>query len=362
MPLSKLGPELGMSGRGLAKLCSREGVPVPNRGWWAKKEFGWNPTPTKLPPRKPDESESIEFTIDRAHASLEAGDDTMALEPVPVRDTLDEPHPLVAATRSASSKTKQSENRTILLHGPGGLTVNVSRSALDRTLRILDGFVRALESKGCTVRPAEGTEKESAIVREANAIPFGISEEITRTELPLTPRQLREKERNRWLHSAPRVRFEPTGRLTLHLDYGYYGGHRRVWRDGARQRLEMLLPQAVGSILHWFDARKLEREERERRRLKQEREAREQHAKAQAQFQEDRRTRIVRDRLALWRELRDLSVWLEEVRHHASPDTEPALQQEWIGWIEEHLGRCRREALALPTFTAREKAGGAFDG
>jgi hypothetical protein len=39
-PLARLGPELGMSGRGLAKLCSREGIPVPNRGWWANADSG----------------------------------------------------------------------------------------------------------------------------------------------------------------------------------------------------------------------------------------------------------------------------------------------------------------------------------
>jgi hypothetical protein len=66
-PLSKLGPELGMSGRGLAKLCKREGIPVPNRGYWAKKEFGWNPTQPKLPPPQPGQLATIEFSL------LEAG-------------------------------------------------------------------------------------------------------------------------------------------------------------------------------------------------------------------------------------------------------------------------------------------------
>ena len=52
-PAWKLGPELGMSGRGLAKLCGREGIPVPNRGYWAKLQVGKAPKPTPLPPVLP---------------------------------------------------------------------------------------------------------------------------------------------------------------------------------------------------------------------------------------------------------------------------------------------------------------------
>lgn len=65
-PAWKLVPELGMSGRGLAKLCAREGIPVPNRGWCAKQEFGWNPTKKKLPARKEGLSESFTFDPDRS--------------------------------------------------------------------------------------------------------------------------------------------------------------------------------------------------------------------------------------------------------------------------------------------------------
>jgi len=34
-PLDALAQELGLSGRGLGKLCERHDIPVPPRGWWA---------------------------------------------------------------------------------------------------------------------------------------------------------------------------------------------------------------------------------------------------------------------------------------------------------------------------------------
>ena len=36
----KVAPEYGVSGNGLAKLCRRESIPVPERGYWAKLAHG----------------------------------------------------------------------------------------------------------------------------------------------------------------------------------------------------------------------------------------------------------------------------------------------------------------------------------
>src|SRR6185312_15784039 len=51
-PMSALAKEYGLSDRGMAKLCIRNSIPVPPRGYWAKKEAGqpvrqpaFHPTP-----------------------------------------------------------------------------------------------------------------------------------------------------------------------------------------------------------------------------------------------------------------------------------------------------------------------------
>jgi hypothetical protein len=45
----KLAVEFGVSGRGLAKLCERAGVPVPKPGYWAKVHAGQPMAKVPLP-------------------------------------------------------------------------------------------------------------------------------------------------------------------------------------------------------------------------------------------------------------------------------------------------------------------------
>ena len=39
-PVEDVAAEYGLSGRGLGKLCERNGIPVPPRGYWARKAAG----------------------------------------------------------------------------------------------------------------------------------------------------------------------------------------------------------------------------------------------------------------------------------------------------------------------------------
>jgi hypothetical protein len=345
-PLAKLGPELGMSGRGLAKLCAREGVPVPNRGWWAKKEFGWNPTQAKLPPRRDGQSESVEFDLCyRGSGDVENGE----LAPVPVPVALDKPHPLVADTLKASRKAKQQPDRTLMLHGPGGVTLDVSRTALDRSLRIVEALIRALEAKGCTVRAAKGAKETSAFIKDRDAIGFSLEEIITRTEKPLSVWRLKDKERHPWRY--PIYEYEPSGQLVLRVDLPFWrSGRRTRWSDGSRQRLEALLPRVVQDIESALEAAKLQREERERAAQEAERQRQEQLRLRLEKFQNDRRTKIIHGRITLWRDVRSMKVWLEEVRAHAYEGMNVAFRQRWIGWIEKYLAEAELEAVRFPPF------------
>jgi hypothetical protein len=58
-PIQKLAPRYGLSDRGLGKLCARHDIPVPPRGWWARKAAGYKVRQAPLPPLKSGQADTI---------------------------------------------------------------------------------------------------------------------------------------------------------------------------------------------------------------------------------------------------------------------------------------------------------------
>ena len=49
-PLNRVGPDLGLDGPRLAKLCDKRQIPYPPPGYWSKKAVGRAPAAPPLPP------------------------------------------------------------------------------------------------------------------------------------------------------------------------------------------------------------------------------------------------------------------------------------------------------------------------
>jgi len=60
MPMKKLAPEIGVTDSGLAKACRKANIPLPPRGFWAKKEAGKKVNKPSLPLRAPGASDTVE--------------------------------------------------------------------------------------------------------------------------------------------------------------------------------------------------------------------------------------------------------------------------------------------------------------
>lgn len=56
-PVSTLANSLSVSNVGLAKACRRGNIPLPPRGYWAKRQSGRRVIRTPLPPRAPGASD-----------------------------------------------------------------------------------------------------------------------------------------------------------------------------------------------------------------------------------------------------------------------------------------------------------------
>lgn len=162
-PLTQLMAKYGISAVALGKVCRKLNVPVPGRGYWAKKQFGKPVKQTGLPQAKdlpiverlkfpPPEGTPppapIPEPTDREWHRIKEVEKRFIAVPAEAKF-----HKLVESTLRNLAATKEEDERGILLarQTPRALDVRVSRRSVDRALRFLNTVIESLAAEGFTV-------------------------------------------------------------------------------------------------------------------------------------------------------------------------------------------------------------------
>ncbi len=267
-PISKIAARFNLSDRGLAKLCARFDIPVPPRGWWAKKQHGHNVKPIPLPatgrvkpitihkwwappltPKPEEVPEEIVFEREPANRIV-----------VPERTS--KFHPFVAKTNDMMKGAKpQHYGRRVLFPSVGCLSVQVSKEQLPRALRIMDTLVRALEER--RYAPSIPASDSGLSVRVLGSI-FTVSlDEKTKQ----VKHQVADSERRGVSAGASTERYDliPTGVLCLRCHDVYRMTYQVT--DTTSRALEDRLNEFIVKLLEEAFAEQRRHEEREREQL-----------------------------------------------------------------------------------------------
>lgn len=152
-PVDTVAKEYGLSNVGLGKACRRHNIPVPPRGYWARKAAGQNLRRPALPPAK-DGDESVTLSgsdrPDRLQDEQERNvHPLIAFEFDPenkivVPDDLRIVHPAIRETKAYWAAQKRGDVDNKLPH----LNISVSTGTLPRALRLLQALFNAIEQRG----------------------------------------------------------------------------------------------------------------------------------------------------------------------------------------------------------------------
>lgn len=214
------------------------------------------------------------------------------------------------------------------------LDVNVTRSSLDRALRIMDALIKGLEKRGFPV--------EAALDGKNSKTKGRVGEEVLAIRLHERTQRVERKAKTSepWLY--PRYDFRPTGDLTLRLDSYLGEGLQQSWSDGKQQRLEQRLNDFVVGLVAGAESekqRRLEREMRERqwkaaeqRRLDEKR----------RQAEENARVGQLETHVALWvrsGQIREFAaaVW-DRIEQHDSAEVREE-SQRCVAWALAYADR-----------------------
>tara|TARA_R110000868_G_scaffold347723_1_gene608689 strand:- start:7947 stop:9044 length:1098 start_codon:yes stop_codon:yes gene_type:complete len=225
-PMVEASKEFGLSDRGLAKLCERNSIPVPPRGYWAKIKAGakiikpplitlgeFNKYEIVLRKRIESSSHNKNKPIEEQYP-LEISE-ALVMESLPsyqirVSKTLRSPHKVI------TDKIKEEELAHIRYGSYGSKVTALKIEPLEkRCRRILDALLKGLEVRGFSVSQAYQNESFISISHETSTLYFKIEEKFKHIRRKLTD----EEKENRWSSDQIWIQYkEATGDLRIRLD------------------------------------------------------------------------------------------------------------------------------------------------
>lgn len=283
-PMTKVSADYGVTGTALKKTCDRHHIPTPERGYWAKLEYGKRVNKEALPPLaepnlalvriagsseqhlSPSVREAKEKARDRLGKHAAANPPLVAAsEQTP---SIVEP-PSLAATRRAISKARPDDQGFAIVRSRGVVPLKIAPASVERGIRILSQLFALAETQG---HLPKATEDGLVLVVENESIAFGLEEQAEKTLHQPTPAELKRRdERVRWGYTTdpwPKYDQLPSGRLAIVIHANPYSGLRRTYSDGRAQALERMLPDILaGFVGHaaFISERRRQNEEQQRR-------------------------------------------------------------------------------------------------
>ncbi len=170
-PVWTLANKYGLSDRGLAKICARMEIPVPGRGYWQKRKYGWQIPVTPLPPLKKSTIKEVYLKKSQEPSTSTVNPelhDKISYEKQPknkitVTASITDSHPLVTKTEKSIRSAKPDGRSIIRPKARGCLDVRVGRDSIGRAMRIMATLIKALEARGLRVTIADNKKFTTCI-------------------------------------------------------------------------------------------------------------------------------------------------------------------------------------------------------
>jgi hypothetical protein len=175
-PIQKLSKVYGLCDVGLAKTCRRYNIPIPPRGYWAKKQARHRVTKASLPPDASAGSVKIQLP----------GGSTRRAKPAP--ESTAPAHPLIAAESDPANAIVGPENLRVrhpLLQStheywrivarpdfrwdtprPKHIEIDVSKGTRPRALRLVQALFTELEQRGYRLSAGEHGRLQVTVLDE----------------------------------------------------------------------------------------------------------------------------------------------------------------------------------------------------
>jgi hypothetical protein len=340
--VTKVAARYGISDVALRKICRKLAVPLPPLGYWAKVAAGKKLHAPPLPrysgpteivrqryvsdePAEPDPEHLV------ARREFEARPENRIV----VSETLDAPHPLVAATERALKRPKRRNASDVVVSARRTLDVVVSETSLPRALCIMDALVKALDARGIPLRIEPDGKRRSIVTLQGEQLAIRLAENTLRTEREPTREEREYKKKYGYAYLPNRYSHQPTGMLKLGV-VADYGELRNVVADGKRQRIEQCLNEFVEKLETEAVRRKRHAEQLERQHRVWEEQAQRLREREARREKEIERLKALEAEARNWRRAEEIRAYIAAAVAKAICDRgtvgADSPLSSWIGW------------------------------
>lgn len=356
-PMSKVCERFAISDVGLKKICRRNDIPVPGRGYWRKLETGKKVKKPSLPKsaEKPTiilRSQSKE-EVEQQREIDRKTQGALHIEGQPenkieVAERLTNPHPLTIATRKKLEEWTDQYGMS-RCRGQNLFRVRVSERNIPRACRIMDALFKAFAKRGLKIKPATWDRGDASVIVDNEEVEFTLDEPTRQKPHELTAQEKRDAEK--YSHSwAPKYDYVTGGQLILKITSYYWGaGLRTTWKDRPDAPLEDKLGEFMAGLMLVASYRRqesLRREAEERRREEALARQREIQRRKEA---EAKATRELFENADRWHEVQRLEAYIARIKDEAAeqglaiePDNAIG---KWLAWAEKKAQR--RNPIAI---------------
>lgn len=302
--------ELGIPAKRAMQQLGIEETKVPPQQKLTRTSAGQ----AKAQPRKQAENLKHQSTVQPSIPGTQSGS-VKGDRAVRVSNQLRNPHPLVAQTQEAAHEVEEVRYGWRNRKTQGAvLDIDVPSDQLPRALRVMDALIKAIETRGHSVRISRDRTYQDrnatyAVVMDTD-VPFGIR--------------------------------GGKDRLCLFINH-HIDGIRCNWRDGKKQKIENTLASFMDTLVLVAEREKKRQADLQRRREEQERERLRLEAQETMRKEEERRVQQLMQEVAGWHQTRQVREYVSAVSLHLAdkhgtiaPDSDAA---RWIEWASKQADR-----------------------
>lgn len=237
-PAMQIAKEYGLSDRGLGKLCERNGIPTPPRGYWAKIAAGQK---IKKPPLllfSEDDNMPVLTKIEKVLSNNNVkSDNVLSAEMKEIVDYEEDPANKIVVPKRSTEYHKVIKRYEI--ERPRWDKTGLS--SLDRRIfRILTAFLNALEERGYNIIYEDNTWR-TKVQNGYEHVYIGISEYVKRIRKETT-----EEDRKDYFYRDSKYKFveEKTGKLKFSI-YTSSGHMHKSFIETDETPLEEILNKII---------------------------------------------------------------------------------------------------------------------